>query len=86
MDEYTRCLESGQVGGDEAVASMDDQLTEPTILVFRRLAHAKARSGARRPRAPCHHTQQVCRCMGCLACRPACAAGRAFSSRQLSWS
>lgn len=42
VEAYTRCLEGGQVGGDEAVAAMDDQLNEATILVFRRLAHAKA--------------------------------------------
>lgn len=43
MEAYTRCLEGGQVGGDDAIAGMDDQLNEATILVFRRLAHAKAR-------------------------------------------
>ena len=42
VEAYTRCLEGGQVGGDEDVAAMDDQLNEATILVFRRLAHAKA--------------------------------------------
>ena len=42
VEAYTRCLEGGQVGGDEEVAAMDDQLNEATILVFRRLAHAKA--------------------------------------------
>ena len=42
VEAYTRCLEGGHVGGDEEVAAMDDQLNEATILVFRRLAHAKA--------------------------------------------
>ena len=34
VEAYTRCLEAGQVGGDEEVAAMDDQLNEATILVF----------------------------------------------------
>lgn len=29
------------MGGDEAIKKMDDELNEQTILVFRKLAHAK---------------------------------------------
>ena len=29
------------MGGDDTIAAMDEQLNEQTILVFRRLAHAK---------------------------------------------
>ena len=40
---YVRCLHENKQGGDDEIASMDRQLPEATILVFRRLAHAKVR-------------------------------------------
>lgn len=36
-----RCLQENQMGGDEYINKMDQQLPEATILLFRRLAHAK---------------------------------------------
>ena len=39
-----RCLQENQMGGDEYTERMDAQLPEPTILLFRRLAHAKVQS------------------------------------------
>ncbi|KAK9834254.1 hypothetical protein WJX81_000411 [Elliptochloris bilobata] len=51
VEAYTRCLEGGQVGGDKAVAAMDDDLNEATILVFRRLAHAKVDAAKKRAAA-----------------------------------
>lgn len=36
-----RCLQENQMGGDEYISKMDQQLPEATILLFRRLAHAK---------------------------------------------
>ena len=36
-----RCLQDNQIGGDEYTAKMDEQMPEATILLFRRLAHAK---------------------------------------------
>ena len=39
-----RCLQDNQMGGDEYIAKMDQQLPEATILLFRRLAHAKVRA------------------------------------------
>jgi hypothetical protein len=38
---YARALQEGRMGGDEETEAMDAQLTEHTILVFRKLAHAK---------------------------------------------
>ena len=40
--QYVKCLQEGSMGGDEAIAEMDAQLNEHTILTFRKLAHAKA--------------------------------------------
>ena len=40
---YIQCLHDNQQGGDGEIAQMDKQLPEATILVFRRLAHAKAK-------------------------------------------
>ena len=42
MQQYVKCLQEGKMGGDEAIAEMDAQLNEHTILTFRKLAHAKA--------------------------------------------
>jgi len=39
---YVECLHSNNMGGDAQIEKMDAQLPEHTILVFRRLAHAKA--------------------------------------------
>lgn len=38
---YITCLQNGQMGGDKQIEEMDAQLPEPSIKVFRRLAHAK---------------------------------------------
>ena len=38
---YINCLQNGQMGGDKEIEEMDAQLPEPSIKVFRRLAHAK---------------------------------------------
>ncbi|KAK9815130.1 hypothetical protein WJX73_008307 [Symbiochloris irregularis] len=38
---YIDCLHNDQQGGDEQIAEMDKELPEVTILVFRRLAHAR---------------------------------------------
>lgn len=38
---YVKCLQNNKQGGDEEIESMDADLAEATILVFRRLAHAK---------------------------------------------
>lgn len=38
---YIRALQNQQMGGDEETRSMDAQLPETTILLFRRLAHAQ---------------------------------------------
>ncbi|MEW5298732.1 MAG: hypothetical protein WDW36_001820 [Sanguina aurantia] len=45
---YVRCLQSKQMGGDAAIAEMDKGLGEGTILLFRRLAHAKVEVDKRR--------------------------------------
>lgn len=42
---YVKCLQSNQMGGDESIEAMDGELPEHTILVFRRLAHTKVRTG-----------------------------------------
>ena len=42
MQQYVECLHNGKMGSDEAIAEMDAQLNEHTILTFRKLAHAKA--------------------------------------------
>lgn len=39
--QYVDCLQNGKMGGDENIQEMDAQLNEQTILVFRKLAHAK---------------------------------------------
>lgn len=39
--QYVGCLQNGKMGGDEKIQEMDAQLNEQTILVFRKLAHAK---------------------------------------------
>ena len=44
--QYVKCLQEGSMGGDEAIAEMDAQLNEHTILTFRKLAHAKARDAS----------------------------------------
>lgn len=41
VQQYVSCLQDGKMGGDEKVQEMDAQLNEHTILVFRKLAHAK---------------------------------------------
>jgi hypothetical protein len=41
IQQYVTCLQEEKMGGDEAIQEMDAQLNEPTILVFRKLAHAK---------------------------------------------
>ncbi|KAK9819963.1 hypothetical protein WJX72_004515 [[Myrmecia] bisecta] len=41
VPHYVRCLMNDQMGGDETIERMDEELTEPAILSFRRLAHAK---------------------------------------------
>ena len=38
---YIRCLQEHKQGGDEEIERMDQQLPETTIIVFRRMAHAK---------------------------------------------
>lgn len=42
VQQYVKCLQDGAMGGDEAIAEMDAELNEHTILTFRKLAHAKA--------------------------------------------
>ena len=42
VQQYVECLHNGKMGSDEAIAEMDAELNEHTILTFRRLAHAKA--------------------------------------------
>ena len=42
-----QCLLAGRVGGDEAIAALDAQLAEGSILLFRRMAHAQL-DGAKR--------------------------------------
>lgn len=42
VQQYIQCLHDGKMGGDEAIAEMDDELNEHTVLTFRKLAHAKA--------------------------------------------
>lgn len=46
MAAYARALQEGRMGGGEATEAMDAQLTEHTILVFRKLAHAKVGGGS----------------------------------------
>ena len=38
---YVQCLHDNKLGGNAEIEAMDAQLPEHTILVFRRLAHAK---------------------------------------------
>ena len=38
---YIECLHNNQQGGDDQIAELDKELPEVTILVFRRLAHAR---------------------------------------------
>ena len=42
VQQYIQCLHDGKMGGDEAIAEMDAELNEHTVLTFRKLAHAKA--------------------------------------------
>lgn len=42
---YIKALQKQQMGGDEETRSMDAQLPETTILLFRRLAHAQVGLG-----------------------------------------
>ncbi|KAL3132003.1 hypothetical protein ABBQ32_008624 [Trebouxia sp. C0010 RCD-2024] len=41
IPHYIKCLQENHMGGDEYIHRMDQQLPEATILLFRRLAHAK---------------------------------------------
>ena len=41
MDKYAEALLQGKAGGCKETAEMDVELPEATILIFRRLAHAK---------------------------------------------
>lgn len=38
---YVECLQQNQLGGNEITRKMDESLPEPTILLFRRVAHAR---------------------------------------------
>jgi hypothetical protein len=38
---YIKALQAQHMGGDEETRRMDEALPEPTILLFRRLAHAQ---------------------------------------------
>ena len=38
---YLKCLQTGKVGGDDAIHGMDAQLDDQTILFFRKMAQAK---------------------------------------------
>ncbi len=50
---YVECLQQNKMGGDEETRKMDESLSEPTILLFRRLAHTQARCAHRMsPAAP----------------------------------
>jgi len=40
---YIKALQAQHMGGDEETRRMDEALPEPTILFFRRLAHAQVR-------------------------------------------
>jgi len=40
---YIKALQAQHMGGDEETQRMDEALLEPTILLFRRLAHAQVR-------------------------------------------
>ena len=40
---YIKALQAQHMGGDEETRRMDEALPEPTILLFRRLAHAQVR-------------------------------------------
>ena len=42
-----RCLQEDQMGGNDEIAAMDRDLPESTILLFRRLAHAKVGVGGK---------------------------------------
>ena len=46
MPAYVKCLRNGHLGGDEEIEAMDAELPEHTILVFRRMAHAKVQDPA----------------------------------------
>lgn len=48
---YVKCLHANEMGGNDEIAAMDADLPEQTILVFRRLAHAKV-----------HNTAHFCAC------------------------
>ena len=57
---YITCLQNGEMGGNSEIEEMDAQLPEPSIKVFRRLAHAKVRSGLFS--AICYQVQDPVRC------------------------
>ena len=48
---YVQCLQEGHMGGDKAIEAMDAQLSEHTIVLFRKLAHAKVGPCCARPNA-----------------------------------
>lgn len=50
---YIKCLHDNKLGGDAGIEAMDAELQEATILVFRRLAHAKVSSC--NDMIPCFH-------------------------------
>lgn len=58
---YIQCLQDNKQGGNDEIADMDRQLPEVTILVFRRLAHAKVSSVFR---LKCCATMHHAHCMG----------------------
>ena len=41
MPLYVKALQAQHMGGDDQTRRMDEALPEPTILLFRRLAHAQ---------------------------------------------
>ncbi|GMH39652.1 hypothetical protein BSKO_07550 [Bryopsis sp. KO-2023] len=47
IPHYVRCLQQGNVGGDKTISSIEKNMEEDTILVFRRLAHVKVEQHAR---------------------------------------
>ena len=50
---YVDCLQQNKMGGNEETRKMDESLPEPTILLFRRLAHTQANRAHRTvPAAP----------------------------------
>jgi hypothetical protein len=49
LAQYVNCLQEGHMGGDEEIEKLDAELNEQTILVFRKLAHAKVRKSTKSP-------------------------------------